>query len=179
VPGKNPADAIRAYLHPLQQSLSCFSDVVLRSDGYDAGVIHTATFPVPTVELITRDEEILHLSFIQQFNVEQRLLIGWKVRTRSYMYSLECSDRNEIFAFHWHPEATPDNPVIYPHLHISSGAGERIRREVREIHFRTDRVAFEEFALILIDDFRVDIRRQDARLLLAENLVKFKTHKSW
>jgi hypothetical protein len=153
--------------------------VVLRSDGYDPDVIHTVTLPDPTVELITRDEEILHLSFVQHFNIEHTLLLGWKVRTRLYMYSLECPDSNEIFAFHWHPDATPANPVSYPHLHISAGAGERIRREVREIHFRTDRVAFEEFALILIENFQVDTRRPDARLLLAENLVRFKRHKTW
>jgi hypothetical protein len=48
------------------------------------------------------------------------------------MYSVDTGDGEEIVAFHWHPEAIPDNPVPFPHLHISPGAGNGLRREVRD-----------------------------------------------
>lgn len=178
MPGKNPAEAVREYLAPLQQSLSCFGNAVIRPDGYDSGIIHTATFPSPTIELITNDQEIFHLSFVQQFTVEKSFL-NWKVCTRSYMYAIDNEAGKEILAFHWHPEANPDNPVLHPHMHISPGAGYKIRSEIREIHFPTPRVAFEEFALMLIEDFGVVAERTDARKVLNGNLEKFRKFKSW
>jgi hypothetical protein len=80
---------------------------------------------------MTSDGEVLYLSFLQHYTVE-RGVIGWKVCTRSYMYSVDTGDGEEIVAFHWHPEAIPDNPVPFPHLHISPGAGNGLRREVRD-----------------------------------------------
>jgi hypothetical protein len=100
--------------------------------------------------MLTRDHEILRLSFVQTFSIEKPLLGGYKVKTRSYFYAVEDENSAEIIAFHWHPE-TPDT-VPFPHLHICHGAGSKIRPDVRNVHFRTDRIAFEDFALMLIRD---------------------------
>ena len=178
MPGKNPAEAVREYLAPLQQSMSCFGNAVLRSDGYDADVIHTATVQSPVVELITKSHEILNLVFVQHFALEKRILIGWKVCTRSYYYAVEDEAGKEILAFHWHPDANPENRILYPHMHIGAGAG-RFRSEICEIHFPTPRIAFEEFGRMLIEDFGVDPERSDALQVLNQNLERFKTWKSW
>ena len=178
MPGKTPAEAIQAYISPLQQSLSCFGKTLIRSNGYGPGVLHAATLSEPTVQVVTQEEEILNLSFIQQFEVRKTLLGLWKVTTRSYLYSVEDEAGQEIIAFHWHPDSG-DSPIHFPHMHICHGAGVSIRPEVRNIHFRTDRIAFEDFALILIDDFHVVPDRDDARAVLEANLGKFKAHRSW
>jgi hypothetical protein len=120
----------------------------------------------------------LRLSFIQTFSIEKRVLIGgFKVKTRSYMYSVEDESYREVIAFHWHPE-TPGS-VRFPHLHICHGAGKEIRQDVRDVHFRTDRIAFEDFALMLIRDFRVVPERDDAIEVLSKNLKRFQDHKTW
>jgi len=148
------------------------------ASGYEPDTLHVLTFGEPSAELLTRSHEILRLSFIQTFLIEKRVLIGgFKVKTRSYMYSIEDESYREVIAFHWHPE-TP-GAVRFPHLHICQGAGKEIRQDVRDVHFRTDRIAFEDFALMLIRDFRVVSERDDAIDVLEANLKKFQEHKSW
>ena len=177
MPGKNPAEAVREYLAPLQQSMSCFGKDVIRPNGYEPDIIHIATFPSPTIEVMTSNQEILNLAFVQQFAVESRIF-GWKVCTRSYHYAIEDQWGKEIIAFHWHPHVNPDNPISYPHMHIGAGAGS-LRSEVREIHFPTPRIAFEEFGRMLIEDFGVEPERADALQVLNQNLEKFRRWKSW
>jgi hypothetical protein len=178
VPGRNPAEAIANYIRPLQQSLSCFTRAVIRPSGYDPEILLAATFNQPNIELLTKHDEVLRLSFIHTFSVIKPLLLGsFKVRTRSYLYIIEDDAHREIVGFHWHPETTPEIP--FPHLHIYEGAGAAIRQEIRNIHFRTDQTAFEEFALMLVDYFDVVPERSDAAEVLRNNLRRFKEQRSW
>jgi hypothetical protein len=178
VPGRNPAEAVDEYIEPLQQSISCFTDGILRPSGYDPDVLLQVTFSQPAVELLTQTDELLYLSFVQTFSIIKPLVLRrFKVRTRSYIYSLENEQRAEIFAYHWHPETTPE--IKYPHMHICQGAGEKIRQEIRNIHFRTDRIAFEEFCQLLIKEFAVVPERDDSEAILTKNLKKFADHKTW
>jgi hypothetical protein len=158
--------------------MSCFGKDVIRSDGYEPDVIHTATFSSPAVDVMTSEQEILGLAFVQRFAVEKRTFIGWKVCTRSYHYAIEDGRGQEILTFHWHPDADTENPVIHPHMHVGAGAG-RFRSEICEMHFPTPRIAFEEFGLMLIEDFGVVPDRPDALQVLNRNLEKFRKWKSW
>jgi len=177
VPGRNPAEAIREYLKPLQQSLSCLSNRVLRPTGYNPGIVLQVTLPQNVAPLITRNHETLHLTFVQDFSVIEPLLLPrFKIKTHAYFYGLEDGNRTEIIAFHWHPVATP--AIQFPHFHVRQGAG-KLRPEIDKIHFRTDRVAFEEFCQLLIDEFDVIPERSDAKQVLENNLKLFKTHKTW
>jgi hypothetical protein len=176
VPGKYPAEAIREYLEPLQQSLSCISPEVLRPSAYETDVILAVTIPRTFAELITKSGEVLRLSFIQTFSVgKSPFFRRFKVTTQSYFYALENDAQHEIFAFHWHPESE----TKFPHLHIGHGAGNQIRPEIRNIHFQTARVAFEEFCQILLKEFGVVPERSDAEKVLSHNLDKFKDRKTW
>ena len=64
-------------------------------------------------------------------------------------------------------------------MHISDGAGRGLRDEITAMHFPTPRISFEEFALMLIEDFEVIPDRPDAIAVLKANLKKFNEHKSW
>jgi hypothetical protein len=178
VPGKNPSEAAREYLTPLQQSLSCMSNDVIRPSSYDPNVLLTATLSDISVELMTDQEEILYLSFVQHFSIIEPAvrLFRYKVKTRAYYYGLENAAHKEILMFHWHPETTPEN--AFPHFHIGSGAGD-FRPEIGDIHFPTSRIAFEEFCLLLINEFGVIPERSDAKIVLERNLSQFKKHRSW
>lgn len=176
MPGKNPAEAVDVYVERLQQSISCFGKAVLRPSGQSPNTLHTLTIqePIP----IATKSELLYLSFQQSFHIEKKTLLNrFKVCTREYIYGLEGEKGEDILQFHWHPETTPTVP--FPHLHIRSGAGKQIRAEILKIHFRTDRVAFEDFALLLIDEFGVEPERTGARQILAANLKRFVDNRSW
>jgi hypothetical protein len=135
------------------------------------------TFQDTAIELFTRRHEILHLTFVQLFSVERRSVLPYKIRTRAYHYMLEDEHRSEILGFHWHPESTPD--IQFPHLHICGAAARDLRSEIRDIHFKTDRIAFEEFGLMLLRHFEVEPERNDAESLLMRNLDLFKRYRSW
>jgi hypothetical protein len=81
VPGKNPAEAIREYIEPLQRSLSCLTKSVLRPSAYEPDIISTVTFFDPSSELSTRADESLHLSFIQTLFGHQILAHVWKLQS--------------------------------------------------------------------------------------------------
>lgn len=179
--GKKPVEAVRAYLEPLQQSLSCFTKKVLRPPrDYPVGQVLVATFSHPAVELLTEKDETLRLSFIQYFTIASGLfsgITGHKVKTHSYYYAIENEYGHEILCFHCHPEG--DNPVMFPHLHLKFGAGDRLRSEFNDIHLRTARTSFEEVGLLLIDEFKVIPARDDAREILLGNWKKFEKYKTW
>lgn len=157
--------------------MSCFTRGVLRPSAYTPDTLLVVSLPL--IEVLTKEREPLLVSFTQHFHVEKRVLIGWKVVTRAYLYSLDDKDHQEILAFHWHPEMSAQRPTPFPHMHISEGAGKFIRREIRETHFRTDRIAFEHFGMTLLNEFRVEPSRPDAMQVLEANLKKFVDHRTW
>jgi hypothetical protein len=178
VPGRKPADAVHAYLRPLQQSLSCFTNKVLRPSGFGVDQLLVATFFGTTVQLRTRDSKELHLGFVQHFSIRSYLLGGYKITTRLYEYSLENEYGHEIVAFHWHPESE-NSTVSFAHMHLGHGSADRLRKEMYDIHFPTPRMAFEEIGLLLLDHFNVEPEREDARDVLNANLALFTKHKTW
>lgn len=128
------------------------------------------------MNVITSSQEVLAISFTQQFEVTKLMWGGLKVTTLAYEYAIENSDGHEILAYHWHPH---QSDFTFPHLHVCHGAGTGLRDEIRKIHFRTDRMAFEDFGLQLIRDFGVVPDREDAESVLEANLAKFTAHRSW
>ena len=179
MPGKNPSEAIREYIQPLQQSLSCFTRSVLRPSGYEVDELLLATFSGSRgVRLRARDSRELHLVFVQHFSVRSHFLSRYKVTTRAYYYTLENQYGHEIFAFHWHPESENDT-VPFAHMHLGHGSADRLRDELYDIHFPTPRIAFEEVGIVLLDHFEVEPERKDAKDVLKANLEVFRKHKSW
>jgi hypothetical protein len=178
VPGNRPAEAVKAYIEPLQQSLSCITNSIIRPSGYDVDTVLTVTLAQPTVDLLTHDGEVLRLSFAQGFSIKKSLLFsGYKITTRSYMYALENESHHEIISYHWHPDT--ESETTTPHFHIGYGAGDRLRSDVRKCHFPSGRIAFEQFCHVLIKHFGVMPERDDAIAVLEANLAIFEAHKTW
>jgi hypothetical protein len=120
--GRIPAEAVGAFLAPLQQAIDCLTPAVLNvSGGYHvAERPHALTLgngdPVP---LTGRDA--LSLSVMQQYLLaESEGARGpWKVHTTAYLYELQLHDA-ELLVYHWHPSGV--SPQTRPHLHIGPAA---------------------------------------------------------
>jgi len=169
VPGRNIAEAVDKYLHSLQQSASCLTRAVLRPSGYEPDVVLVLTFSDPSIEVITKTERVLYFSFAQNFSISR----FHRVSTEAYSYVLEDEHHNEIVAYHWNPRGE----FTEPHLHVGFAADQGLA--MRKVHFPTGRVAFEEFCLLLINEFQVEPERSDAIDTLKTNLRHFRMHKSW
>lgn len=171
MPGKNPQAALDNYLRPLRQSLACVTDCFF---GYTRAVPNTEillTLAEPRALLCSEDGEHLWLAFSQGFQIQQSGK-GFKVKTLYYWYSLENDGGDEILAYHWHPT----RPVNFPHLHVRCAGV--IRPEFNKAHMPTQRVAFEDFLLLLIKDFHV-MAQDGYERILTVNRQAFFDHCSW
>jgi len=175
VPRRRPSEAVRAYVHPLQQTLSCVSDCILRPSGYEADVPQSLTLSKP-VAFVASDSCLYGLSFIQSFKIARRTGNRWKITTLAYYYSLETEDGDEIIAYHWHPNAGGEQ-VAFPHLHVGSGARCGCA-ELLHAHLPTRRIAFEDFIRCIITEFHVEARPGWERVLERSRSV-FRRYRAW
>ncbi len=174
MPGRKPAEAVRAFLQPLQDALACVADGKLSARG---GLSPRVGTPQQWsmnngggVELLSEDAEGLTFYASMYWEVIEDEHEGYgpyRVTTRGYDHSLVRGEATELWAMHWHP-AGPSGEKL-PHVHLGDvlfGEGSPVSSKN---HLRTGRMTFEtairwtiEFgAMPLHDDW-------EARLALAE-----------
>jgi hypothetical protein len=183
VAGRNPAEAVRNFLDPLQQALSCITREPLyyhkgndpSSDPYSLALRNS---PVK----LGRDK-LFTFRIGQQFEVikGEGRLGPFKVQTLAYAYTLYALDKRddrerEIFSYHWHPRG--QSPIIYPHLHLAQGA-EVGRDDVRGAHFPTGRISLEEVLRLVIEEFHVKPLRHDWADILQRTKAAFEEFRTW
>lgn len=160
---------MEAYVRPIQQSLSCITQSVLKSSGYgESNHDDVLTFPGGAVPI---GGDGLHFRFVQRFKLK-------KVSTTYYSYAVEGEGAEEIIGYHWHPSST--SRISYPHLHLGNGAKVgRAELESAKAHLPTGRVGIEEIVNLLIETFKVPTRRVDHANVLRDNFSKFIKFASW
>jgi hypothetical protein len=173
--GRTPREAVHGFLTPLQQAMSCVTDVILLVSGgyYPSQSPHALTLsenPAP----LGRNRRIA-LNLIQQYRViptDNQERGAWKVQTVGYFYTLlePTPPHDEIVAYHWHPESR--SAVRYPHFHISSGSSVR-RADIRKAHFPTGRIAIEQVLRLVITEFDVQPLRNDWESVLNQMQSSF------
>lgn len=134
--GRTVAEAIDAFVQPIQRALTCFADGKVTTDSHDPGVSGRLVF--------NRGDDVelngpgrVHLSVLMHYrlvHLNEPVVRGkpWKVSTEGWIYHLSDRDTRPIVEFHWHPEFD----ILFPHLHISA---ERERH-----HYPTGRVLIED-----------------------------------
>ncbi len=88
---------------------------------------------------------------------------GWRAILVGYWYALH-DERHEIFAYHWHPEQTPN--VVFPHLHLEAGSGVT-RAELTRAHLPTGFVPLAAVLRLILADFGAEPQRDDWQATLA------------
>lgn len=124
MPGRTPAEAVRNYVDPLQQAVSCLegvakilvTDRVQRVGDYGAWILNGPDgmnlrdfgtfYAQQRFELVETSEE--H----QRFEPRER----FRVSTREYIYRVALQTGQEIH-WHWHPKG--NSPERRPHVHPS------------------------------------------------------------
>lgn len=113
--GKTPQEAVRNFIKPLQQVLSCFTKAVLIHSGdyevnggpYALGVgKHNVKFQLPGGNF--------YLTVLMNYTIVavEGERGPYKVQTTAYQYMLEDEEEKELFAYQWHPNST----MRFPHL---------------------------------------------------------------
>ena len=114
---------------------------------------------------------VVLLDIAQQYVVTEVERDVFEVTTISYRYRLLDPAKQEIIAYHWHPEG--ESPVTYPHLHLTS----RVRPielgvafdpvALAEMHLPTGSIRLADVVRLLIAEFGVAPRRPDWATILA------------
>jgi len=158
--GRTPAEAVGAFLAPLQQALACVTPSVLNVSGgyYVADRPHALSLgagdPVP---LSGGNEFALSVAQNYRLMELEGLREPWNVQTTAYFYELRRGEQ-ELLVYHWHPQGA--SPYTNPHLHLGPGAELGFRR-LQGAHVPTGRVALEEVLRLAITELGARPRRKD------------------
>lgn len=180
--GRNPPEAVRNFLAPVQRAISCVTPAVLTVSrgGYEPraephGVVLNQNRPValemreygvPRISLLVAMEYVI---------VEAAGDLGpWRVSIRQYSLELLRADKR-LFAFHWHPQ--PPNVVKTPHLHLPKEPG-TCAPALALLHIPTGRVSVEELIRLALE-IGVQPRRDDFDAVLTATQRAHEERRSW
>ena len=180
--GSNPHEAFENFRRPLQRAIGCVANpsVVFwaqSSDGYTPGLQHVLSFNDGEPVFFRGKRRIGLSSFFWHRVVRAEGERGeWKIRTTAYYHTLEDENRQEIIAYHWHPEQP--GPISFPHLHLGIGIGAELG-EIYKAHIPTGRVSLEDVIWLAIRDFGVEPQRDDWQEVLSETRERFEQWRTW
>ena len=115
MPGRSPSEAVRRFVAPILDALSCFATGKVTADTYDPSLEGVLTLNRGELVQLDGPGKV-------RLSVQMRYLIvasdsngRWKVTTRGWIHRL-CDRNGERFAgYHWHPISDPDfaegNPI--------------------------------------------------------------------
>lgn len=129
MPGRTPQDAIRAYIDPLQDAVSCLP-------GSGKIILGASKVKKPDDEgawILNGEERGLHIPRLGRFQARQHfrlinadtarfgLSVGkFRITTLSYLYSLQLDSGDHEIRWHWHPNGPSEEQR--PHMHVSFGS---------------------------------------------------------
>lgn len=155
--------------------MHCFTRANLRPSEYPGIGQGPAVLILNNGQPVRLDSERdIHLSATQWFEVvEAEGRRGpYKVRTTGYQYDILVGfEREETFAYHWHPHTGDEQP----HLHVEA---QRADFSTQKIHVPTGRIAIEH-ALILARELGAKPIRDDWEEVVVESLRKWESWRTW
>jgi hypothetical protein len=178
MPGRTPAEALRAFLDPLRRALTVLdghANLTLNSrggvrqggryawslnagDGMDLGSIGlfqaSMNFEIVDSDPAQHDED--HQG-------------RFRCSSRSYNYKLSTRRGHDLWRIHWHP--TGVSPTKEPHLHLPPDL---------DRHLPTGRITFEKALMWLIEyDAPTRCDRDKALAVLAETETPHLLYRTW
>ncbi len=168
------AEALEAYVRPVQRALACISrSAHLTTDCHDPkdGVEHflTQSGNDPIRVATVRGNEHYLVTVRERFRIvqgEAAIRGSWKVATRAYEYSIAGDDGAEILDYHWHPGERGFNE---PHMHVAAHPN----KSLEHAHLPTGRLALESFVAMTIREFNVRAQDQGYRKVLESSQSRF------
>lgn len=102
----------------------------------------------------------------------------FKVSTRSYLYSIQQENGEELVSAHWHP--TGNSRVTFPHWHFGGPVLSETGVFLKRAHIPSPRIAFERIIRMAIEDVPgVEPTCDDWRDRLDSTESAFDQYKSW
>jgi hypothetical protein len=181
LPGRDPREAVEAFLEPLKDTISCVAKakIILSHDGWGGiGRVHALTVnndqPVklkcrPTLML----RVTMHYEIVRTKEPDRP---PWRVSTRSYAYEMQTASGELVWSYHWHP-TTPIAPGPHAHLGHTQLAENAVLSQ--KVHNPTGRVSLESVVRACITEYGVTAQRDDWDKTLALREGDFQLYRSW
>jgi hypothetical protein len=173
--GRNPHEALDAFIGPLQRAVSCVTraQVYVRPPRPDE--VQALTISEDPVTLGTTGDPgaRLRLSIQQQYQlveVDDPERGPWKVSTRAYRYEVAEAQGLELLACHWHPAGKSRWKL--PHPHVSGG-------RLHGMHLPSSRVSLEALLRVLLAELEVRPLRADWVAVLDAAEQAFADYRTW
>ena len=171
MPGRTPAEALRAFLDPLQRATSCLGSAKLTISGRQPGTVNA--WALNGVDGMVFDHG-MHFEAQMHFEII-RADDGWRVTTRAYRYRFAVPS-TEIFLMHWHP--TGHSPYRLPHMHVNfAGLPQDVDMEAR--HLPSPRMTYEHAISWVLGGGFVHPARPEWEEILNETLQVHLEHRTW
>jgi hypothetical protein len=135
VAGETPYEAVRAFVEPIQEAISCFVAGKIEAERYDEsrpGDDYLLTLDRARPKRLP-GEARLSITITMKYRVithDDPEKGPWKVSTSGWIYHLTGSRDEPLIQYHWHPDVN----VGFPHLHYQDSGP----------HFPTGRVLIED-----------------------------------
>lgn len=139
--GKAPAEAVKAFIGPIQEALGFFASGKVTADTYKPDTVGILTFNGGEVVKLRGSNKIglcvsMHYRIVKVDDAERG---PWKVSTVGYMYGLRINGA-KLYDYHWHPISQSHEDR--PHLHCAA---------VGKGHIPTGRVMIEDVLNLAIE----------------------------
>lgn len=177
LPGRNAAEAARAFLDPLQSALACVAHSKITAGAQIPG--RTLAWTVNRGEgAALSNGRLLHASMRYRLIEDDGEGRGpWRATTEGYIYKVTEADGTEIVQWHWHPDGASHERD--PHYHLAAVVLAADGIFTPKTHIPSPRVTFEEVIRRSIDWFDAQPLQEDwqDRLDLAE--TPHKLYRTW
>lgn len=183
MPGRTPAEAVKAFLEPIEKALACVATakITVPRGGLSPQVEQHHQWTINDgagVELLTDGPDLfLFAAMYWKVITDERDGYGpYRVKTLGYDYSLVQGENTELWAIHWHPSGRSWEK--HPHLHLGDALLARTAPVSSKTHLFTGRMTFEN-AIRWAVDFGAEPLYDDwqDRLTLAE--TPHMLYRSW
>lgn len=176
MPGRNPHEAYRAFIEPIQHAASCLGPTKIV---VSAGAAHQPDTEHSWMLNGQNGYSWRGWHFEAQMNYriirDERPGRGpWRVTTTAYRYRLAVPE-HDVFRLHWHPAG--NSPVKYPHAHLALSPAARMPDSL-DAHLPTARMSFEQ-ALRWAFEVGVEARVEDWRERLDRSEAPHLEHRTW
>lgn len=171
MPGRTPAEAVRAFTAPIQSALTCFADGRVGVDSYVPGTEGVMAFN-RAEDVVLNGAARVSLSVAMRYCIVPNTATArkWKVSTTGWIYTLKDSDGALIADYHWHPGVTPG--IAFPHVHPPNETATRR-------HLPTGRVLIEDVLALAIEAGAAPRDADKWERVCARNIDSFRKSATW
>ena len=181
MPGRNPREAVEAFLEPLRDTISCVAKakIILSKGGLaEPGSVHALVLnDDEPVKLKCRPAD-LRLRVSMQYEIvrgEDPDRPPWRVTTRAYAYEMQTSSGELVQSYHWHP----NQRIAVPHTHLGHT---QLRQDAvlhQKAHNPSGRVSLESVVRACITEYGATPMKDHWEKTLDLREQDFRTYRSW